>query len=335
MLRGDMSGSSELIIELQRGRFGQWKQNVPLSQLSYWAVGGTADLIIRPTSTSQIIELINFLYEKKIDYITVGRATNLLFSSKGVRCVCIQLLDNFSKIRIEENILEAASGAWAPRIALEAARLGLTGIEHIVGIPGTLGGLVTMNGGSLRQNIGDSIVQVTSLTPEGDILVRNAKECDFGYRQSVFKSSDEIILSASIRLTPAKRSEAFNRALDILKTRKKKFPLKLPNCGSVFISDPTVYEHLGPAGRMIEDCGLKGFRIGNAEVSQQHANFIVNHGSATSNDILSLIYYVRNKVAQRSGISLRTEPLYVQENGTITSIDAFLDKEFTQNDTEY
>ncbi|MFD0848389.1 UDP-N-acetylmuramate dehydrogenase [Sphingosinicella xenopeptidilytica] len=310
---------------IRTGKFGRWHKNMPLSSLSYWKVGGRADLVVWPRSIDQLGELLGLLSIHQERYVVIGRATNLLISSAGVHCICIQLLNNFSQLDSDETGVTALSGAWTPRLAVEAARRGLGGIEHIAGIPGSFGGLITMNGGSLRKNIGSVVESVSALSPSGELRIYNQTDCAFEYRRSRFKASNEIIVSARLHLEPKPQSKIYQEMLEIMAARKAKFPLRLPNCGSVFMSDPVAYANFGPPGFMIEQCDLKGLRSGDAEVSPLHANFIVNHGMATSNDILHLIDIMRKSVQKRFGVSLHTEALFMDETGLIKPIDEMLD----------
>lgn len=316
------SQTSEVV---RTGKFGDWRANMPLSSVSYWKVGGPADLVVWPRTIAQLSELLGHLNARGEPYVVIGRATNLLISSAGIRCTCIQLLNNFSQLDSNETAITALSGAWTPRLALESARRGLGGIEHAAGIPGSFGGLITMNGGSLRKGIGSVIENVTVLSRSGELRHYDRVECAFEYRHSRFKTSGEIIVSARIRLDPKPPREIYRQMLEIMAARKAKFPLGFPNCGSVFISDPIAYESFGPPGLMIEQCGLKGLRIGDAEVSPLHANFIVNRGAATSDDILNIIDIVRRRVKERFGIDLRTEALFLDPTGLIRPIDEILD----------
>ena len=200
---------------------------------------------------------------------------------------------------------------------------GLTGIERTCGIPGTLGGLICMNGGSQRHGIGEVIVSVTSVDAEGAIRHRSREDCAFAYRHSVFQSNNEVIAGAMLRLEPAADRGAVRREmLEILGSRRRKFPQKEPNCGSVFVSNPAMYAEYGPPGAMIERLGFKECRVGGAMVSPHHANFIVNVGNATAIDVLSLIAKIKVAVLADTGYAMEVEARFVTVEGEILPADA-------------
>lgn len=291
-------------------------QNVNLAALSRWKVGGKADHLVRPRTTAEILALRRWLWVTNTPHLYIGGTTNLLFSDAGLRAVCIQLGNNFAATSVNGTRITAQAGAWAPSLALRAMREGYEGIEHICGIPGTLGGLVCMNGGSLRRGIGEVVEWVESIDTSGVIQRRTADQCGFTYRRSIFQQNNEVITRVCIYLNATSdQATVRRRMIEILRSRRKKFPKALPNCGSVFVSNPAMYARYGSPGAVIEALGLKGLRIGDALVSPHHANFIVNMGQATAADIRSLISEVRSRVLADTGYLMRTEVLYVEPNG--------------------
>jgi UDP-N-acetylmuramate dehydrogenase len=251
----------------------------------------------------------------------VGHGSNLLFADEGFDGVCVRIGDGLAEVDIRDRVVRARAGVWVPRLARATAKAGLAGFEHIVGIPGTLGGLVVMNGGSQRQAIGSRVRRIRSMTPQGDVVERSRGDCEFAYRHSVFRGNGEVILEGEFELDEDSPTAVRRRMLDVLRSRRRKFPLKMPNCGSVFVSDPAMYEEFGPPGKVIESLGLKGFRIGDACVSPVHANFFVNLGRATSRDMLRLIRHVQETVLTATGYRLRAEVLYVASDGTFLPAD--------------
>lgn len=301
-------------------------RNQSLAALTSWKIGGMADLIIRPSTTRQVAVLRAWFWGKDFPHVVFGATTNLLFADEGLRVPAIQIGPELSRSRIQGTTLFVQAGAWVPGIARMAMQNGLTGIEHVAGIPGTFGGLVAMNGGSNRLSIGSSITEVESVSTRGDVFHRTAADCDFRYRHSVFQRNDEIITSATLVLAEGDKGDIRNRMLRILQDRGKKFPRKLPNCGSVFKSNPAMYEEVGTPGSAIERVGLKGYRIGNAQISPQHANFIVNNGGATAADVGALIEKAKSKVAEVTGYTMETEVLYVSPEGQVRPADALLER---------
>ncbi|MES1926946.1 UDP-N-acetylenolpyruvoylglucosamine reductase [Salinisphaera sp. T31B1] len=255
--------------------------------------------------------------------MVIGETSNLLFADEGLHVICVQMGSDFADVNIEGRRVEAQAGAWVPGFARRTMQAGLTGAEHIAGIPGALGGLVCMNGGSQRKGIGSSIVQVLSVDRAGHCVTRTRNECEFGYRKSVFQENGEVIARATFEFDQAQdRAGVRREMLRILSTRRKKFPRKQPNCGSVFKSDPAMYEDYGPPGEIIESLGWKGVRVGGAQVSNDHANFIINTGSATSKDVLTLISRIRANVFSETGYEMVPEVLFVDSSGRITPATA-------------
>lgn len=292
-------------------------RNVLLSELSAWRVGGPADIVFSPRSERDLISGIALLQDSGITVTIVGMTTNLLFADEGLRGALVVIGNGLSNVEICDATMSVGAGSWVPYVALAAMRAGLSGIEHICGIPGTIGGLLCMNGGSLRRSIGENVRFVRVWSGDGGPRVLSAQECDFSYRGSRFQSGQDLILSAQIELAPGNRSEIRSEMLGILAARRR-FPRKIPNCGSVFVSEPTTFREWGSPGAMIERAGLKGTRVGGAQIAPEHANFILNTGGATAGDILELMNLARYKVWQLTGTWMRTEAHYVTEAGSIS-----------------
>ncbi|KPZ51751.1 UDP-N-acetylmuramate dehydrogenase [Pseudoalteromonas sp. P1-25] len=291
------------------------KKNVSLAEFSRWKVGGVAKCIFTPHSVEELAKVVRLANEAEQPFIVIGSTSNLLFSDEGLDILAIHLGNPLSDITFNASKVTVEAGVWVPGLARKLASKGLSGLEHTAGIPGTLGGLICMNGGSMRRGIGENVVTVKSLTKDGTIKVYTKDECLFAYRTSIFQSNNEIILEATLQLENADSKLIKQQMLAILRSRRRKFPLKLPNCGSVFVSNPAMYEEFGPPGAVIEKCGLKGKTIGGAQISPLHANFIINKGTATAIDILSLISLVCNKVKLETGYHMVSEVRFVENNG--------------------
>lgn len=289
-----------------------------LSRLSAWKIGGTADLIIRPNSTDQVSLLRSWFKNRNLPHVVFGATTNVLFADEGLAVPAIQIGSELSECQANGGtILRIQAGAWVPKVSRFAMQNELSGLEHIVGIPATFGGLVVMNGGSKRLSIGGSILEVESVTNEGEIKRRSAEECDFNYRSSIFQRNDEILTSVTLCLKKGSRKKIRTEMLQILEERSSKFPRKLPNCGSVFKSNPKMYKEIGAPGLAIERVGLKGFQIGGAQISPKHANFIVNNGGATAANVNELVALARNKVEMATGHVMEAEALFINSEGKI------------------
>jgi UDP-N-acetylmuramate dehydrogenase len=294
------------------------EQNVNLSKISRWKIGGKADCVVSPSSSEEVSSVVQYLFKHDLRYVVIGSTSNLLFSDKGLRAVCLKIGNLMSDFNINDETVWAQAGVWVPGFVRNVGRAGLSGIEHAVGIPGTLGGLICMNGGSQRKGIGSHIKRAIAVSPKGEIMIFTQPECEFEYRTSVFQRNRCIITELELCFEHKKPcNEIRDEMLEILMSRKNKFPQKLPNCGSTFISNPKIYGKYGPPGKIIEDLGFKGYRVGDAEVSNVHANFINNRGKATSNEVLKLIKIIREKVYDYTGFDMKSEVKYVSEFGLV------------------
>lgn len=294
------------------------RRDEPLSLHSSWRIGGSADLFFEPRSRGELVAAFDYARASGLKLLIIGRGTNLLFADAGYRGVIVKIGQSFAHYRIGDDYIDAGAGIPANRLARLASNSGMTGIEHIVGIPGTLGGLIIMNGGSRRECIGDRVVLVELLDRNGRVTWMRGADCGFVHRGSRFRAEDWTILSARIGLGRRPVDEIRKDMLEILRKRRSALPRKVPNCGSVFKNTPELVAHLGPAGRIIEECGLKGHRVGGAEVSLVHANCIANVGQASASDVLKVISHVRSTVYSRFGIWMETEVQYVHPLGAAT-----------------
>lgn len=311
-----------LITDLEAICPGAVELDVSLARVSRWRIGGLAAVVVGPSSVRQILALRSYLSQRSIPHVVIGGTTNLLFADEGLQVPCIQISERMSKIAANGETIVAEAGAWVPGLARRAMQAGLSGVEHICGIPGTVGGLICMNGGSQRKGVGSSVGSVTSVNEAGELVTRSGRDCEFAYRASIFQRNGEIVAQVELRLAPAPEKGNIRREmLDILASRRRKFPQKDPNCGSVFKSDDGLYADYGPPGALIERLGFKGRRIGGAEVSPNHANFISNRGGALAIDVLTLISEIRAAVLVETGYQLRTEARFVTANGQIIPAD--------------
>jgi len=298
----------------------------PLHHHSTWRIGGPADFLLEPTSWPQVGALLRWAEEHAVPALVIGKGSNLLFGDVGVRGIVIKIGRSLAGLSIIGTTVRAEAGISASRLARAAGLAGLAGLEHIVGIPGTLGGLVAMNGGSLLRNIGEAIVEVRTIDRHGAPTTWPHADCVFAYRHSRFQDEDFIITEIVLELAPAARTEIMAEMLAILRERRRRFPLTLPSCGSVFKSDPRLYESVGPAGAVIEKLGFKGRRVGDAEVNSRHANFIVNVGAARARDVIELVGIIRQTVQDRLGHTLACEVKYVDERARVCPLDQVLDR---------
>ncbi len=293
----------------------------PLSRHCTWRIGGPADMLVEPRSIEQLSRLRRYIDDNNITSIVIGDGSNLLFDDAGFRGVVVKIGRSLSAFSIDGRMVRAEAGVAVPRLARAVGLAGLTGIEHIIGIPGTLGGLIVMNGGSRRKSIGEVVRMVEVVDCRGGIHRISHEECGFSYRRSVFQESDWVVVRAELELEYGDASAIRGEMLEVLRERRIKFPHHLPNCGSVFMSGVELYERFGPPGEVIEEAGLKGLRVGGAEVSSKHANFIINTGSAKSSEVRELVRQVRAAVYKRTGIWMECEVRHVSPIGKVVGLE--------------
>lgn len=324
-IRSNGTVTSLIAADVRAMDLGNVRLDEDLRHYSRWRSGGRADLVIEPHTKQAVAHLLGYFHERGIPWAVVGEGSNLFFDDAGVRIPLVHIGPSLSGIRIERSLVHADAGAWAPAVALQAMRAGLAGIEHTIGIPGTFGGLVLMNGGSLRQGIGEHVIEVELAERDGATRRISRHACGFAYRRSTLQDRGAIVLGATLALSRKERAPMRRRMIEIMASRRRRFPRNLPNCGSVFVSDPALYASFGPPGAAIELAGLKGARVGDAMISPQHANFIVNLGQARSADIFALIQRVRDAVAARTGHLMRCEVRFMNSEGEVREVHDWLD----------
>jgi len=310
-----MEPERNLAKELAALDVGEVRVAEPLRNHGTWRIGGPADALVEPGSVAQLGRLRQYIHDHGIASIIIGEGSNLLFDDDGFRGVVVKIGRCLSAVEMDGRTVRAEAGVSVPRLARAVGLAGLTGIEHTVGIPGTLGGLIIMNGGSQRKNIADSIVAVEAMESRGAIIRMKRDDCGFARRRSAFQGSPLMVVGAELELDYDDPAAIQQRMLAILRDRRRKFPRDLPNCGSVFVSGGDLFHRFGPPGKVIEEAGLKGLTVGGAQVSHRHANFIVNTGNATAADVRELIHRVRTAIHERTGIWMDCEVRHLLPDG--------------------
>ena len=278
------------------------ERDVPMSRHTSFRIGGPARRMAFPESREQLVILLGLAEECGIRPFLLGRGTNLLVSDRGLDTLVIKTAERMTGIRrLDDVTLEADAGVLLSRLAVYAQQAGLAGLEFAHGIPGTLGGGVVMNAGAYGGELKDVVTEVTALYLDG-VKVLTPAELDFSYRHSVFSAGEGIVLGAKVKLESGDPDAIKAKMDDLMARRKASQPLELPSAGSTF-KRPTGYY----AGPLIEGCGLKGCRVGGAEVSSKHAGFVVNVGGATCADVLALIEKVQKTVYDAHGVMLEPE----------------------------
>ena len=306
-----------IIDKLKTAGVGALYRNERLCNHCTWRIGGPAEILAEPQDAEQLRKILQVSAEYNIPVIVIGHGTNLLFDDAGLRGLVVKIGNKMSDYSINGKRIRALAGAWTPRITRAIGNRGLTGLEHAIGIPGTLGGLVVMNGGSKSRCIGDVVKEVHVMNRQGKASRLSRQDCKFSHRSSALQKSGLIVTEVEMEFERGEPRAIRREMLEILRVRNEKFPRKIPNCGSVFISSGLMYERFGPPGKVIEETGLKGLRVGSAQVSHKHANFIVNPGGATSADIVELIHSIRGRVYDRTGFWMECEVRRVSPGGHI------------------
>ena len=280
----------------------KWVADEPMAKHTSFRIGGPAKRMAFPETREQLVLLTGFLQEAGVDPLLIGNGTNLLVADEGLDTVVIDTSAKLSHIELTgEGEITADAGVSLAKLALFAWRSSLTGLEFAHGIPGTLGGGVVMNAGAYGGELKDVVTEVTALYPDG-VKVLKPAELDFSYRHSVFSTGEGIVLGAKLKLEPGDKDAIKTKMDELMARRKASQPLELPSAGSTF-KRPAGYF----AGPLIEGCGLKGCRVGGAEVSPKHAGFVVNVGGATCADVLALIEKVQKTVYDAHGVMLEPE----------------------------
>ncbi len=276
----------------------------PMAQYTTWRVGGNGEALFKADNEEELKQVITYLNREGIPYFPIGRGSNLLIKDKGIEGLVILLTGSLATIKQERNdSLTILTGAGLPLADLLAhcRASGLGGLEYFAGIPGTVGGAVAMNAGAFGKEFGARVVEIHTITPKGNLEIRDKEQLSFTYRHFEIEQGT-MIIHTRLKMDRKPKDVVAGRISDYLKKRKQNQPLDYPSAGSVFKNPQDEY-----AGRLIENAGLKGKKIGGAMISEKHANFIVNTGGARAKDILDLIYLTQAEVKKLTGIELETE----------------------------
>jgi UDP-N-acetylmuramate dehydrogenase len=299
--------------EAQKALSGVLQENqiitdAPMSEHTTFRTGGCADLLLLPSSGEQLAQTLHLLREHGIHALVIGRGSNLIVRDGGIRGAVVKLGENFSSIRVDGELLYAEAGATLAALVREAHAHALCGMEYAGGIPGTVGGAVCMNAGAYDGEMKDHLQSVTVLDKQLTLVTLTAKELGLGYRTSIIAPQGYTVLTACFRLTQGDLDTAKEHLKCLNQRRRDKQPLEYPSAGSTFKRPPGHF-----AGALIEQAGLRGFAVGGAQVSEKHCGFVINTGTATSSDILSLIAEVQKRVLEHSGVALETEVKIIGE----------------------
>lgn len=287
--------------------------NEPMANHTTFRVGGPADVFITPTNYCMLKSILTFLRERNLPIFIMGRGSNLIVSDKGIRGAVISTF-KLNRIGFQGNSVLAGCGVDLGTLSHSVALRGLSGLEFACGIPGSVGGAVYMNAGAYEGEISrvlekSSVLLYDDNSSSYQYKTLSLNDHAFSYRHSVFQEEALIHINSVFRLKPADAEEIISTINKFTRSREAKQPLDLPSAGSVFRRPQGYF-----TGQLIEECGLKGFRIGDAAVSNKHCGFIVNLGHATAENICSLITHVQNTIYDRCGVMLQTEVKFIGES---------------------
>ena len=279
------------------------RENEAMSEHTSFSIGGPADLFLEPANEETLSQLVIACKKWEIPYFILGNGSNLLVSDLGIEGAVIHIGGGFSDTAlIGSTEIECGAGAKLSRLCSLALANSLSGLEFAWGIPGSAGGAAYMNAGAYGGEMKDVLISCRHIDENGVVGEKSGEELALGYRSSAYTGTNDIIISLRLRLTPGNPEDIRATMDDLLGRRKDKQPLDSPSAGSVFKRPAGNF-----AGTLIEQCGLKGFSIGGAQVSTKHAGFIINTGGATCHDVKSLIEHIKNEVFLRTSIKLETE----------------------------
>lgn len=279
----------------------------PMSGHNTFRTGGTADIYVQPAA-EEMAAVIQLCERYQEPWTIIGNGSNLLVSDKGVRGVVIEIGKNQSEIAIRGDMVVAQAGALMSTVANQVAQESLTGFEFAAGIPGTIGGAVVMNAGAYGGEIKDVLRFAAVLTAEGDVVKMTPEQLEMSYRHSIVPEKGYIVLAVMLQLSKGDQAAIDAKMQDLKNQRVSKQPLEYPSAGSTFKRPEGHF-----AGKLIQDAGLRGYRVGGAMVSEKHCGFVINSDKATSADIATLIQDVQKKVYDEFGVALETEVKFIGE----------------------
>ena len=281
--------------------------DAPMRQFTSIKVGGPADTLFFPKDADELRKLVRYAWRRSIPYFILGKGTNLVIRDKGVRGWVISLSQGLKKIQMDEEEIEAEAGLSLQRLVKFSIQKGVTGLEPFFGIPGTVGGGLAMNAGAWGVELKDVVKSASLMKEDGEVVEWPRRKLRFSYRKLNIPAS-WVILKGRFQVNKGKKEEILEKVKSYSEMRKRTQPLGYPSAGSIFKNPKE-----GPAGKWIEEVGLKGFRMGQAMVSDRHANFIINLGKATAEEVINLMDLVERKTYEEKGIFLEREVRVVGE----------------------
>ena len=298
---------SQVKEDLEKLDVGEMIEDEPMYKHTTYKVGGPARIYLKVKDVDSLIKTIKYCGKHRVKYLVIGRGSNLLFSDREYEGLIISLNECFNEIKVNGSTMIAQAGVPMISLSYQAAKIGLSGFEFMGGIPGSIGGGIYMNAGAYKYDLASVVKTVTLLNEKHEVVTFNNEQMDFSYRHSICQDNRKlIVLEVTFELT-AKSPDEIKAVLDKRKERRMSSqPWNMPSAGSVFRNPQDK-----PAWQYIDECGLRGYEIGGAQVSPKHSNFIVNNGYASAKDIYDLIMLVQEKVNEKFGVKLRREVVLI------------------------
>lgn len=282
-------------------------QEEPMSKHTSFHIGGKADLFIKIHQYEELAKVLKIAKSYQVPIFILGNGTNILVKDGGIRGIVLQI--DFQKIEVQDTVVTVGAGVKVPYLAGKMATYSLSGLENLYGIPGTVGGLIRMNGGAYGSEIKDVLLTTTYMDKEGKIHTISNEEHQFSYRHSIFEKNIGVILEAKLQLTKGKEEEIRQRMEENLASRKQNQPLEYPSAGSTFKRGDGFI-----TAKLIDEAELKGYQVGGAEISTKHAGFIVNKGNATAKDVLAVVEHTKQVIKELFHKEIKLEIIVIGED---------------------
>ncbi|MED4015428.1 UDP-N-acetylmuramate dehydrogenase [Sutcliffiella cohnii] len=301
---------SQLLLDLQKAEVGKVREKEPLANHTTMKIGGPADILVEPANITKLEETMKIIKKHGSKWRAVGRGSNLLVSDKGIEGVVIKLGAGMDHLEIKDGIVTVGGGYPLVKLVTVVSKQGLSGLEFAGGIPGSVGGAVFMNAGAHGSDISKVLIRAHILFEDGTMEWVNNGQLHFSYRTSVLQTiRPGICLEAVFQLEQKDRKMVVDQLQKNKNYRRETQPFSYPSCGSVFRNPLPNY-----AGQLIEEAGLKGYVVGGAQISEQHANFIINKNNAKAQDVLDIIQHVKKTILEKRGIEMKTEVEIIGRN---------------------
>ena len=278
----------------------------PMKKHTTFRIGGEAEIFLNIEDLAQLQQVLPLLIEAEEPYFLLGNGSNLLVSDSGYKGTILHLSGEFTDVSIRDNFVTVGAGVLLSTVAKMAAEKGMTGLEFAAGIPGTVGGAMVMNAGAYGGEMKQVVKTAMLMSPEGDLMSVSGEDMAFGYRTSRIKHSKDILLSVTLELAPGNRDDILATMNELAQKRREKQPLEYPSAGSTFKRPEGNF-----AGKLIMDCGLRGYQIGGAQVAEKHCGFVINKDQATAKDVSDLMKHIQKVVQKETGVLLEKEIIFL------------------------